>query len=72
MFNKKIRWPIGKWASNKAFAYYKSTSSNPSKRTYQGVPRYLVILLTWGFQGHSLLAGFRSKLGRVEIVKGGK
>ncbi len=51
-----LRWKIGHWASNKAHAYYKSQydPSTGYMGSYKDLPRYLEILVGWGYNGWTL------------------
>lgn len=45
----KLRHRVGKWASDKSFAYYKTqTDTEGRPGSYKNLPRYLEILVNWG------------------------
>lgn len=50
------RYRIGQWASRKAFAYYKTQTDKKGRPgSYKGLPRYLEVLVNWGYKRHSIL-----------------
>lgn len=53
MFNP-LKRKIGRWASDKAFAYYKTQTDTEGKPgSYKDLPRYLEILSNW-YSGNRL------------------
>lgn len=56
-----LRTRIGKWASDKSFAYYKTQTDTDGKPgSYKNLPRYLEVLVSWGSQRHSLKDSLKS------------
>jgi hypothetical protein len=55
-----LRGRIGRWASDKSFAYYKNqTDANGKLGSYLGLPRYIEVLVNWGYSRNSLKDSLR-------------